>query len=105
MQGDLNLNNPIFVYYLNCDNVSRQHVEETIDKIRKQMTYNNITLWIVPCEKSRIECIYDGFSMKRSKIKRIYSAIEKMIDDPTLSQYRQEMRDILLDDIFEDVKE
>ncbi len=102
---DLNLNNPIFVYYLNTENMSRQYVDGIVFKIREQMTYDNITLWIVPCEKSRIECIYDGFSMKRSKIKRIYTAIEKMIDDPTLSHYRQEMRDILLDDIFEDVKE
>jgi len=102
---NLNLDNPIFVYYLNVNNISRQHVDQMCSEIKSQMAYGNITLWIVPCEKSRIECIYDGFSMKRSKIKRIYNAIEKMIDDPTLSQYKQEMRDILLDDIFEDVKE
>ena len=105
MKGDLNLNNPIFVYYINCTNMPRQSSEQMIEKIHDQMSYSNITFWIVPCEKSRIECIYDGFSMKKSKIKRIYNAIEKMIDDPTLAQYKQEMRDILLDEIFEDVKE
>jgi|GEM_PF-3720462 len=109
---EINLNNPIFVYYFDHQQMPRQRVEEAIIRIRENMSSPNITLWIVPAEYTKVDCIYEGLNSGQGKVKKIYKAIKKILDktpsellnqEPFL-EFRQEMRNILMDDIFEDVE-
>ena len=59
---ELNLENPIFVVYLNIDGMSPQKAEEQIAVLSKYMSYENATNWIIPIKNgdSRVELIWQG---------------------------------------------
>lgn len=59
---ELNLQNPIFVFYINVDGMSRQRAEEEFAKLNAYMSYENITKWIVPIKHgdSKVELIWQG---------------------------------------------
>ena len=98
---EINLDNPIFVYYINVENTNRERASETMANIKRQMDmYNNITFWIVPCGHTKIECVYNGF-LKSNKLEKIYRCLEKLIDDPTFAEFKREMREILIENIFD----
>ena len=79
---ELNLNNPIFVTYLNVEGLSRQKAEEIIRSYENDFSkYSNITNWIVASDVSKIECIYDGKSGGRDlEISHLLKEINKRID-------------------------
>lgn len=82
MKEELNLNNPIFVFYINIQGMSRQRGDEYIAVIKNSFDiYSNITQWIVATETSptRIECVYDGKS-KDSNLKYLIESINERID-------------------------
>lgn len=57
---DLNLSNPIFVFYIDVDGHSKQHAMNHITQLQSTFAYSNITSWIVPIKgNSRVECIWD----------------------------------------------
>lgn len=61
---DLNLNNPIFVYYININGLTRQRSEEMLSSIAANFRYNNVTVWVVPTSSpTKIECIYNGYKV------------------------------------------
>ena len=49
---ELNLDNPIFVFYICIRGMSRQRAEEYIHQVKQQFDiYSNITMWIVATEE------------------------------------------------------
>ena len=48
---ELNLENPIFVYYLNTKGMSTMRIQQYIDQYFSNI--KNITMWIVPTEKNQ----------------------------------------------------
>jgi len=81
---ELNLDNPIFVFYINIDGLSRQRSEEFIeDKVKRFDIYKNATMWFIPCKdkETRIECIYDGKMRGRDlELNDLMCEINKRID-------------------------
>lgn len=71
----INLEQPIFVFYLNVTNKLQHKVIEEINHVVDKYTYDNITTWVIPIQgESRIECIYntnDNISKLISKISNI----------------------------------
>ena len=67
-KNELNLDNPIFVYYLNVASWSHEHIAEYSARIQEAFSYDNVTVWIVPRNdgETKIECIYDGKIKDRS---------------------------------------
>jgi len=44
---ELNLDNPVFVVYLNVDGYTRQKAEELIQQYNRFLNYDNVTFWII----------------------------------------------------------
>ena len=84
---EINLDNPIFVYYLNVDGMSHQSRDEYISKIHEFWSFQNIVTWIVPRREgeTKIECVYDGRIKDRGEeLKELIEEINEKID--TLSE-------------------
>ena len=84
---EINLDNPIFVYYLNVDGMSHQSIAEHISKIHEFWSFQNIVTWIVPRREgeTKIECVYDGRIKDRGEeLKELIEEINEKID--TLSE-------------------
>jgi len=64
----LDLDNPIFIYYVSIGGMPRQRAEEEISKVRAMFRYKNATIWIVPTEtKTTIECIWKGKEVEKNE--------------------------------------
>ena len=82
MKEELNLNNPIFVFYINIEGMSRMAGQEYIYEVQNTFDiYSNITQWVIPTTTSptRIECVYDGKS-KETDLKFLIESINERID-------------------------
>jgi hypothetical protein len=80
---EINLDNPIFVYYFNVDGMSHQSVDEYISKIQEFWSFQNIVTWIVPRREgeTKIECVYDGRIKERGEeLKELIEEINEKID-------------------------
>lgn len=80
---EINLDNPIFVYYINVDGMSHQHANEVISNIRENWNFSNIVTWIVPRREgeTKIECVYDGRVKERSEeLKELIEELNEKID-------------------------
>lgn len=102
---EINLDNPIFVYYFDSKNMPINIVDQFCDGISKKMNqYTNITFWVVPADFTKIDCVFDGYKTKSESLKRIYTCLESIVDDPSLSEFKQRMRDILIEEITNEDK-
>lgn len=80
---EIDLDNPIFVYYINVDGLSRQRADELIIQVKDTWSYSNVVTWIVPRHhgETKIECVYDGRVKGRSEeLKDLIDEINEKID-------------------------
>ncbi len=80
---ELNLDNPIFVFYINVSGFSRSMAEDQIQKIQKQFDiYKNATIWILKTDgETRIECIYDGWGRTHNdELNKLITNINERVD-------------------------
>lgn len=102
---ELDLNNPIFVFYVNVENRSRQSAQETIDNIKRNFdVYKNATMWFVSAKKDEVVCIYDGWGRVRDQelkdlIEEINHKIEIMSQSHTFEDFKINVRDWRLEKI------
>ena len=96
---EVNLDNPIFVYYVNVNGLSRQKADEMLGQLSSMFTYKNVTTWIVPRNEgeTKIECVYDGRVKERSEelvvsMKKAYDNNEQKI--PAMQDMLAECRHI-----------
>jgi hypothetical protein len=103
MKEELNLNNPIFVFYINIASLSRQ-AHSYIEEVRNSFDiYSNITQWIISESPTRIDCIYDGKSTNNklvSLIKDINDRIEILSGSNSFEDFKINIRDWRLKDIY-----
>jgi hypothetical protein len=96
---ELSLDNPIFVFYLNVENKSRQSAQEYIDNTRNNFDiYNNATIWFVASNKDEVVCIYDGWGRNRDYelkdlIEEINTKIEIMSNSHSFEDFKINVRD------------
>ena len=107
---DINLNNPIFVCYINLDGLSRQRGAEYMDEVVKRFDiYNNATMWFIPGkngQETRIECIYDGWGRNRDSelfdlIKEINNRIDILSNSKDFDDFKIKVRDWRLENILD----
>ena len=80
---EIDLDNPIFVYYINVDGMSHQHANELIANIQENWKFSNVVTWIVPRREgeTKIECVYDGCVRERSEeLKELIEELNEKID-------------------------
>jgi hypothetical protein len=60
---ELNLDNPIFVFYICTVGFTKLGAEQLMNELRKKFDiYKNATIWFLASEtQTKIECIYDGW--------------------------------------------
>ena len=113
---ELNLENPIFVVYLNVDGVSRAKAEEQIaDLSNYYMSYQNITKWIIPIKNSdsKVELIWQGskystnpgimnFNNFENLINRFNEVIGVISNGTDDANIKQQLRNLQLKKIIDD---
>ena len=106
-ENELNLDNPIFTYYVNIGGMSRQRAEETLSEIAKSFNYQNVTIWFVPIQQgdSRIDCVYDGRIRERSEeLKSLIEELNEKVDilsrTNSFEDFKIEVRDWRLKNLF-----
>ena len=102
-EKEINLDNPIFVYYIDTRGISPQKLNEMANQIIRVFP-KNITLWIVPSEQpSKIECVYGG-KLRVNKLKELHSLVNdihsELDNSSDLSEFKTKVRDLLLNSIL-----
>lgn len=105
---ELDLNNPIFVVYVNVDGKSRQAGHEYLENTRKNFDiYKNATMWFVAAKKDEVVCIYDGWGRVRDSelkdlIEEINTKIEIMSNSHSFDDFKINVRDWRLSKLVDD---
>jgi len=105
---ELDLNNPIFVFYLNVENRSRQAAQEYIENTRDHFDiYKNATIWFVAAKKDEVVCIYDGWGRVRDSelkelIEEINTKIEIMSNSHSFEDFKINVRDWRLNKLVDE---
>ena len=96
---ELDLNNPIFVAYVDTKNLARQAAEEHLYRTKKMFdVYKNITIWVIAASETKIECVYDGQCRTRDMeisdlIKEINTRIDIMSKSNSFEDFKINIRD------------
>lgn len=108
---ELNLDNPIFVFYLDVSNMSRQRVEEIILQHKTAFDiYSNITTWIIASDKTEVNCIFDGKYRNRDSelselVKEINKRVEILSESKSFEDFKINIRNWRLSSIIDGSKE
>jgi hypothetical protein len=96
----LNLDQPIFVYYIDVRGLSLQDAGNMLKETKKVFSYDNATTWIIPVkDSSKVECIYKPNDKLKNLIDKINSIInDYKIDSPELKIL---IRDFKIENILE----
>lgn len=104
---ELNLNNPIFVFYVDINNMSHERANDTLMHYHKAFdVYSNITTWIVASDHTKVECVYDGGVNNRNMeishiIKEINKRVEILSNSNNFDDFKMNVRDWRLNEIIE----
>ena len=96
---ELDLNNPIFVVYVDVKNLSLQSAEEYLQRTKRMFDiYSNITMWVVASDETKIECVYDGQCRSRDMeisdlIKEINTRIDIMSKSSSFDDFKINIRE------------
>jgi hypothetical protein len=104
--GEINLDNPIFAFYVSIAGMSRQTTAQHLVEFKNQLSYDNITTWILPVQgESKVECVYPGKSMYNTPelenlIKEINERIEIFADSDSFEDFKINIRDWRIGKVF-----
>jgi len=95
----LDLDNPIFIVYVNIDNMSRQIYENLLDSYRKMLNFKNCTFWIVPVKEqmTKFEIIWKGKDYENNSNLDFEKSIK------FLKEKMSNMMDMIADGMSDDV--
>jgi len=108
---ELDLNNPIFVAYVNTGNLTKQTAEEHLHRTKKMFdVYKNITIWVIASDETKIECVYDGQYRNRDMeisdlIKEINTRIDIMANSHSFDDFKINIRDWRLSELINGTEE
>lgn len=104
---ELDLNNPIFVFYVDTTNMPRQRAEETLMAYKGAFDiYSNVTTWIIASDRSDVQCVYDGKYKDRDSelselIKQINSRIDILSTCKSFDDFKVKIRDWRIESIID----
>jgi len=108
---ELDLNNPIFVAYVDTKNLTRQAAEEHLYRSKKMFDiYKNITIWVIASNETKIECVYDGQGRNRDMeisdlVKEINTRIDIMANSHSFDDFKINIRDWRLSELINGTEE
>jgi hypothetical protein len=79
---ELNLDNPIFVMYVDVSGMTAQRAQEVITYHQRAFNiYSNITTWIIASDKTKVQCIFDGkFKSRDKELSNLIQEVNNRID-------------------------
>lgn len=106
-EKEVNLENPIFVYYVNVEGYAQSKVADIVEKLTDIFKYKNVTTWVVPRREgeTKIECVYDGRIKERSEeLKSLIEELNEKVDilsrTNSFEDFKIEVRDWRLKNIL-----
>lgn len=98
---EIDLNNPIFVYYLDIRGKSKSTIDIEADNIFRYFP-KNLTLFLVPSEQpSKIECVFNGFKQSNDKLNQeILSLLNNCLKSSDLTEIKTQLREVLLNQLL-----
>lgn len=104
---ELNLDNPIFVFYINTSGFAPSHANNYINNIIEKFDiYKNATIWFLGTDnETKVECIYDGWGRSHEKelkelILKINERIEILSKSNDFNDFKINIRDWNLSQIL-----
>ena len=95
----IDLNKPIFVFYLDVRGTTHQMAQEQITKFLDNFKYDNITTWVIPIQDtSKVECIYNP----NDKVKKLIDKINRIINDYNIPELKSIIREIKIENLLEE---
>lgn len=110
MHGDIDLNKPIIVYYINVSGKGRASAERLIENMINLFKAPNLNQWFLPIQKedSKIEILWKGREIEtlqaktNKRIERNFKRINELLPEGKLDEIKSVLRDIKLEDLLND---
>lgn len=105
-EKEINLENPIFVFYINVQGLSRQQAEELITQYQSGFgSITNIESWFFASNQTKVECIWTGkSSMGNTSLLGFIKEINKRVDilskSPSAEEFKMNLRDWKIDSVL-----
>lgn len=110
---DLNLENPIFVIYVDVDHLKPQSAMEKIETYKRHLSYDNATMWFIADKINKIELIWQGskystnpgimnFNNFENLINRFNEVIEVISSGTNDASIKQQLRNLQLKKVLND---
>jgi hypothetical protein len=111
---ELNLENPIFIVYINVSGYSTKMARESIEQVRSHFSFENVTTWIMPVKsETKVELIWQGskystnpgimnFNNFENLINRFNEVIEVISNGTDDASIKQQLRNLQLKKIIDD---
>jgi len=111
--SSLNLENPIFVIYVDITDLTRNQARETLESIRHQFSFDNVTTWILADKINKVDVIWQGskysanpgvvnFNNFENLINRCNEVLEVISDGVSDTAIKQKLRDLQLKKVLND---
>jgi hypothetical protein len=109
---EINLDNPIFVVYINVDGYAANRAHEIVERYKNNLNYTNCNFWFIAVKNqpTKIELSWKGSSLENSsntevfkKLNQKISKIVEMLSDGFSDQaLKQKLREFALNDVLGD---
>jgi hypothetical protein len=111
--SDLNLENPIFVIYVDITDLTRNQAKEKLESLRHQFSFDNVTTWIFADKINKVDVIWQGskysenpgvvnFNNFENLINRCNEVLEVISDGVSDTAIKQKLRDLQLKKVLND---
>lgn len=109
---ELNLEQPIFVVYVNIEGLSQQMANKTLSNYNSHYgQYTNSTFWIFPGKETKVEVIWNGSKYQLYKdlkdtslqnmIEHVNSVLEILSEGTSDEAIKSQLRDLQLSKILD----
>lgn len=78
--SELDLENPIFVVYVNTELLDLKHAREKLKLYKKHFTYTNVTTWVIADKSTKVELIWQGYKYSKTPGIIDNNSFEKIIN-------------------------
>ena len=109
MNEEIDLEKPIFVYYIDIEGKGRTRAEELLGDFMNAISIPNITQWIMPAKETKVELLWKGKSIEELRAKNDLSditnklvRISKLVDEKKFGDIKAIVRDIKIDTLLEE---
>jgi hypothetical protein len=110
---DLNLENPIFILYIDVNGYSAMKGKEALEQVKNHFSFKNVTTWIIPVRsETKVELIWQGSKYSTNPgmvsdndnvnvIKHINEIVQVIIDGTSDESIKKNLRDLQINKVFD----